>query len=107
MNFQIEAHFWHPVCDTHDLLHAPLPTQVLGHDVVLWRDLQGKAQALHDQCPHRGAKLSLGQVCQGALQCPYHGWTFQGSGQCVNIPAMPDFTPSAAQQARAVAVQEA
>ena len=107
MNVQIEARYWHPVCDSHDLLHAPLPTQVLGLELVLWRDLQGKAQALHDQCPHRGAKLSLGQVCQGALQCPYHGWTFQGTGQCVHVPAMPDFTPSAAQQARAVAVQEA
>lgn len=102
-----EHSYWHPVCDDHALLHAPLPVQVLGQDVVLWRDLQGKAQALHDQCPHRGAKLSLGQVCQGALQCPYHGWTFQGTGQCVQVPAMPDFVPSAAQQARAVAVQEA
>ena len=107
MNAQIEAQFWHPVCDAHELLHAPKPVQVLGQDVVLWRDLQGKAQALIDQCPHRGARLSLGQVCQGALQCPYHGWTFQGSGQCVKVPAMPDFTPSTAQQARAVAVQEA
>ena len=107
MNLPIETHYWHPVCDAHDLLHAPKPVQVLGEDLVLWRDLQGKAQALIDQCPHRGARLSLGQVCQGALQCPYHGWTFQGGGQCVHIPAMPDFTPSTAQQARAVAVQEA
>ena len=35
MNVQIEARYWHPVCDSHDLLHAPLPTQLLGHDVVL------------------------------------------------------------------------
>jgi len=103
----IEHSYWHPVCDAHDLLHMPVPVQVLGQAVVLWRDLQGKVQALHDQCPHRGAKLSLGRVCQGALQCPYHGWTFNGTGQCVQVPAMPNFTPSTAQQARAVAVQEA
>jgi hypothetical protein len=42
VNAQIEAQFWHPVCDAHDLLHAPKPVQVLGQDVVLWRDLQGK-----------------------------------------------------------------
>ena len=74
MNLPIETHYWHPVCDAHDLLYAPKPVQVLGEDLVLWRDLQGKAQALIDQCPHRGARLSLGQVCQGALQCAYHGW---------------------------------
>ncbi len=107
MNAQIEAQYWYPVCDAHALRDAPVPAQVLGHEVVVWRDLQGKAQALLDQCPHRGARLSLGQVCEGALQCPYHGWTFQGNGQCIAVPAMPAFTPSAAQQARAVAVQEA
>ena len=107
MNAQIEAQYWYPVCDAHVLRDAPVPVQVLGHDLVVWRDLNGKAQALHDQCPHRGARLSLGQVCEGALQCPYHGWTFEGTGQCVRVPAMPAFTPSAAQQARAVAVQEA
>ena len=91
MNAKIEAQFWHPVCDAHDLLHAPKPVQVLGEDVVLWRDLQCKAQALIDQCPHRGARLSLGQVCQGALQCPYHGWTFQGSVIAfVKSPGLPN-----------------
>jgi len=81
--------------------------QLLSQALVLWRDEQGKAQALHDQCPHRGAQLSLGRVCKGQLQCPYHGWTFDGAGQCVQVPAMPQFKPGPAQQARAIAVQEA
>lgn len=103
----IENRFWHPVCDAPSLQQAPLSVQLLSQPLVLWRDEQGKPQALHDQCPHRGAQLSLGRVCKGQLQCPYHGWTFDGAGQCSQVPAMPQFKPGAAQQARAVAVQEA
>ena len=104
---QSEHSFWHPVCDASSLQQAPLGVQLLSKPLVLWRDTQGKAHALHDQCPHRGAQLSLGRVCKGQLQCPYHGWTFDGAGQCVQVPAMPQFKPSPNQQARAVAVQEA
>lgn len=98
---------WHPVCDVAQLTDAPLSVHLLSQALVLWRDLQGKPHALHDQCPHRGAQLSLGRVCEGALQCPYHGWTFDGAGQCIRVPAMPTFKPGAAQQAKALAVQEA
>lgn len=102
-----ENSFWHPVCDATTLQQNPLSVQLLSKPLVLWRDDHGKPQALHDQCPHRGAQLSLGRVCKGQLQCPYHGWTFDGAGQCRQVPAMPQFQPGPAQQARAVAVQEA
>ena len=107
MHNKIENSLWHPVCDTDDLKDAPAGVRLLDQPVVLWRDTSGKAHALHDQCPHRGAQLSLGRVCKGQLQCPYHGWTFDGAGQCVQVPAMPQFKPGQAQQARAIAVQEA
>ncbi|MDP5338239.1 MAG: Rieske 2Fe-2S domain-containing protein, partial [Nodularia sp. (in: cyanobacteria)] len=43
--------------------------------------------ALNDQCPHRGAALSLGWIEKDCLRCPYHGWKFQTDGQCVEIPS--------------------
>ncbi|NDC61217.1 MAG: aromatic ring-hydroxylating dioxygenase subunit alpha [Betaproteobacteria bacterium] len=102
-----EQLYWHPVCDAAQLTDAPLSVQLLSQALVLWRDQQGKPHGLHDKCPHRGARLSLGRVCQGALQCPYHGWTFDGAGQCLRVPAMPDFKPGTGQQTKALAVQEA
>ena len=102
----IEHLLWHPVCDASLVQEVPLSVELLNHGLVLWRDQNGTVFGLHDRCPHRGARLSLGRVCQGQLQCAYHGWTFEGQGQCTQVPALPHFKPGPAQQAKAVAVQE-
>jgi nitrite reductase/ring-hydroxylating ferredoxin subunit len=58
-----------------------------GVQVALFRSAGGEAFALEDRCPHRRVLLSPGQVRPGGLQCPYHGWTFDGaSGHCTDIP---------------------
>ncbi len=75
------------------LAAAPVAVRLLEADLVLWRDGAGVAHAWRDQCPHRGAQLSLGQVIDGALECRYHGWRFGSSGQCLKVPALPDFIP--------------
>lgn len=67
-----------------------LKKRLLGRDLVLFRDDQGKLCALHAYCPHRGADLSLGSCKDGLLQCAYHAWSFNGEGQCVDIPAHPN-----------------
>ena len=91
----VEKRFAHPVLDASALGGAPVAVRVLGDDVVLWRDAQGTPRAAPDRCPHRGTRLSLGRVCEGRLECPYHGWRFEGSGRCVHIPALPHFEPPA------------
>ncbi len=91
MNF--EHQFAHPVADAAALGPQPLPVRLLGQDVVLWRDAAGVPRAAPDRCPHRGTRLSLGRVCEGQIECPYHGWRFDGAGRCVLIPALPGFTP--------------
>ena len=58
-----------------------------GEQIALFRDATGTVFALEDRCPHRRVLLSPGPVVAGGLQCPYHGWTFDGaSGQCTDIP---------------------
>lgn len=58
-----------------------------GQQLALFRNGAGEAFALEDRCPHRRVPLSPGQVKQNGLQCPYHGWTFDGaSGRCTDIP---------------------
>lgn len=86
---------WHPVLASADLPDGkPVGAQVLGQGVVLWR-CQGRATAWKDLCIHRGAKLSMGRVQNDALSCPYHGWTYNGEGNCTRIPAHPGTTPPA------------
>jgi phenylpropionate dioxygenase-like ring-hydroxylating dioxygenase large terminal subunit len=85
----------HPVLDAGALGDAPVGVRLLGADWVLWRDAGGTPRAAPDRCPHRGTRLSLGRVCDGQIECPYHGWRFAGDGRCVRIPALPDFVPPA------------
>ena len=102
-----ERTLWHPVAQSSEVVDAPLSVQLLNEAVVLWRNADGLAQAFVDRCPHRGARLSMGRVENGHLECPYHGWQFTSGGQCVKVPAVPDFTPPASQRVKAFEVQEA
>ena len=100
---------WHPVARADEVGRVPLPVQLLEQPLVLWRDAAGHPRALTDQCPHRGARLSLGRITAGGqLECPYHGWQFEGSsGHCTHVPALPAFTPPATHCARHHAACEA
>lgn len=103
--YAAESHWCWPLALETDLADQPLAVQLLGQALVLWRSAQGQPVLFKDQCPHRGAQLSRGQVHGGVLQCVYHGWRFDVSGQCVGIPAQPGFTPSASQGALCFAVR--
>ncbi|PKL77568.1 MAG: hypothetical protein CVV27_05080 [Candidatus Melainabacteria bacterium HGW-Melainabacteria-1] len=81
---------WYIAAESRELKSRPLARMVAGVPVVLFRDQTQQARALFDRCPHRNVQLSGGRVLAGRLQCPYHGWEFNGEGQCVRIPALPD-----------------
>jgi phenylpropionate dioxygenase-like ring-hydroxylating dioxygenase large terminal subunit len=67
-----------------------LPRVVAGERVVLFRNPDGTPAALIDRCPHRGVALSLGTLCDGIVECPFHGWRFDGSGANRFVPWNPD-----------------
>jgi phenylpropionate dioxygenase-like ring-hydroxylating dioxygenase large terminal subunit len=81
---------WHCAAWSRELAGAPLGRKLLGHNVVLFRDANGTARAVGARCPHRGADLARGSLVDGCLQCPFHGWRFDGFGQCVRIPSQPE-----------------
>ncbi len=91
----ILTHDWLAVAPLRDLeQRGVIAVRLLGEDIVLWRTVHGDVLAWKDLCVHRGTKLSLGQIRDGAtLMCPYHGWTYDASGRCVQMPAHPDQTP--------------
>ena len=79
--------FWHAVMPLAHLQgERPQPFRLLGEDIVLFLDAQGEPRALKDRCCHRTARLSKGRCVGGALECGYHGWTYDGSGRVIRIP---------------------
>jgi phenylpropionate dioxygenase-like ring-hydroxylating dioxygenase large terminal subunit len=81
--------YWLVVGTTQELFDIPQAVKVLGEDLVLFRDESGKIGLLGEHCPHRGASLEYGDIEDGGLRCPYHGWLFDVSGQCLEMPAEP------------------
>jgi phenylpropionate dioxygenase-like ring-hydroxylating dioxygenase large terminal subunit len=63
--------------------------RVLGQDLVLFQDGQGRWGLLDRDCPHRGADLAFGRHEPDGLRCPFHGWKFAPDGRCLETPAEP------------------
>lgn len=80
--------FWYPVMPVPSLGTVPQPFTLLGQPLVIWLDAEGQPAAAEDRCCHRTAQLSLGEVINGSIRCPYHGWQFDREGQCVRVPQL-------------------
>lgn len=80
--------FWYPGMPMADLADGPKSFTLLGEPLVLWLTAEGKPAALRDRCCHRSAKLSMGIVQNGCVRCPYHGWAYDASGACANVPQL-------------------
>lgn len=97
---------WYILCQSGELGQQPLKRTLWSLPIVLFRDEKGVAGALLDQCPHRSVPLSEGRVVGGHLQCPYHGWEFDGSGTCQKVPGLITETTGSSRSATSFPVQE-
>ena len=77
---------WYVACWADELQHALLPRTILNQPVVLYRQQDGTPAALEDLCPHRFLPLSMGELNGDAVQCGYHGLTFNSQGECIRVP---------------------
>jgi phenylpropionate dioxygenase-like ring-hydroxylating dioxygenase large terminal subunit len=93
--------FWYIVCESNQLKsHTVLQRTVLDEWLAVFRGDDGKSVALRDRCIHRNSRLSYGKICEGKLQCPYHGWVYDKIGQVVAVPAEGEnFFPNDARRA--------
>ncbi|HZT06339.1 MAG TPA: Rieske 2Fe-2S domain-containing protein [Chloroflexota bacterium] len=83
--------YWQPIAVETELTKTS-PTRfvrLLGEDLVLFRDGQGRVGLLADRCAHRGASLLYGRVEDRGIACAYHGWLYDTSGACLETPAEP------------------
>src|SRR3954464_8110015 len=82
--------FWHPVFRSEDLpMGRAKPIKVMGEEFTLYRGEGGVPHLVDFRCAHRGTQLSTGWVEGDAIRCFYHGWMYDGGGQCVEQPAEP------------------
>jgi vanillate O-demethylase monooxygenase subunit len=80
--------FWHPVAWSYEVAATPMAVTLLGEPLVLVRNSRGPVDAFFDECPHRGAPLSLGRFEDDELVCAFHGWRFGSDGGATCIPAL-------------------
>jgi 5,5'-dehydrodivanillate O-demethylase len=82
--------FWQPVYCAYELPPGrALPIRIMAEDFTLYRGESGTPHLVGARCAHRGTQLSVGWVEGECIRCFYHGWKYDGSGQCVEQPAEP------------------
>lgn len=82
--------YWHPVGIAADAGTTPRPVKVLGEELILFRDGQGRAGLVYPRCCHRGTTLYYGKIEERGIRCCYHGWLFDVEGHCLEMPCEPN-----------------
>src|SRR4051812_44050045 len=89
---ELMRHYWVPALASSELPEqdgAPVRVRLLDEELVAFRDSQGKVGMMAANCPHRGASLFFGRNEEEGIRCVYHGWKFDVTGQCVDMPSEP------------------
>ena len=84
--------YWIPAAFSHQIQNPndpPVRVRLLGENLVLFRDTQGRIGLLDERCPHRTASLFFGRNEESGLRCVYHGLKFDVEGNCVDLPCVP------------------
>ena len=85
--------FWIPTCLESEIPSAdcpPVRVKLLGENLIAFRDSDGTPGLVDANCPHRGAPLFFGRNEECGIRCVYHGWKFDVSGACVDLPNSPE-----------------
>jgi 5,5'-dehydrodivanillate O-demethylase len=79
--------YWHAIGVAAELDEQPTRrVRLLGEDLVVFRDRQGRLGLVQERCPHRRASLAYGFSTSNGIRCAYHGWEFDVNGKCINQP---------------------
>ncbi len=89
---QIYRRHWLPAALSEEVAEPdgdPVRVRLLGEDLVLFRDTDGRLGLIDEACPHRRASLFYGRNEECGLRCLYHGWKFDVDGNCVEMASEP------------------
>jgi phenylpropionate dioxygenase-like ring-hydroxylating dioxygenase large terminal subunit len=81
--------YWLPAFISSELPVDGWPRRIrlLGEDLIAYRDSEGRAGVVDENCPHRGSSMIFARNEEGGLRCAYHGWKFDCTGACVDMPS--------------------
>jgi phenylpropionate dioxygenase-like ring-hydroxylating dioxygenase large terminal subunit len=83
----VHPNHWYPVAWSRELKAGrAIGTRFAGEPIVLVRPKAGPIFALEDRCAHRQVPLHAGVVAGEAIRCCYHGWSYDGTGRCIDVP---------------------
>ena len=85
--------FWQPVALSREVAEpdcAPIRVKVMGEDLIVFRDTQGRVGLIEPRCAHRGADLFFGRNEECGIRCIYHGWKYDVDGKCIELPNVPE-----------------
>jgi phthalate 4,5-dioxygenase len=85
--------YWIPALLARELLGPdcpPVRVQLLGERLIAFRDSEGQIGLLDEFCAHRRVSLWFGRNEECGLRCAYHGWKYDVTGQCVDLPSEPE-----------------
>src|SRR6201987_3521079 len=84
--------YWIPALLAREIAEPdcpPVRVRLLGEDLVAFRDTQGRVGLVEEYCPHRRVSLFFGRNEECGLRCVYHGWKFDVTGACLEMPNEP------------------
>jgi phthalate 4,5-dioxygenase len=84
--------YWLPAIRSDELPAPdcpPVRIKLLGEELIGFRTTSGKVGLIQNACPHRGASMFFGRNEEEGLRCVYHGWKFDITGNCVDMPSEP------------------
>jgi len=83
--------YWQPLAAVSEMQDRwTKRVKLLGEDLVLFKDRQGRFGLIAEFCPHRRASLAYGIPQEDGIRCPYHGWKFDHAGSCIEQPNEPE-----------------
>jgi phthalate 4,5-dioxygenase oxygenase subunit len=86
-------HYWIPALLASELPEDDCPptrVKLLGERLIAFRDSKGRYGLMDEFCAHRGVSLWFGRNEEDGLRCPYHGWKYDYTGQCIEVPSEPE-----------------
>jgi len=89
---ELVRRYWAPILLADELAEndcPPVRVKLFGERLLAWRDTKGRYALTEEFCAHRGVSLWFGRNEDNGLRCPYHGWKYDHTGQCVEVPSEP------------------
>jgi phenylpropionate dioxygenase-like ring-hydroxylating dioxygenase large terminal subunit len=81
--------YWYPIAFSSQVTSTqPFASFLLDEPLVFYRGKDEKIVCAQDLCPHRSAKLSIGRMMNGNIECAYHGWQYGVNGKCEKVPSV-------------------